>query len=86
MDGCGNTDSGFRATGSIPTSSRAHHLAVDDNQDPSADLTLTELVIARGDAINAQHHGVKQGCITLLALQAPAVTTLRPVSRLPPTG
>lgn len=44
-----------------------------------ADLALAELVIARGDAMDAQHHDVQQRCVTLLASQAPALTDLRPV-------
>lgn len=44
-----------------------------------ADLALAELVIARGDAMDARHHDVEQRCITLLALQASVATDLRPV-------
>lgn len=44
-----------------------------------ADLALAELVIARGDAMDARYHDVEQRCITLLALQIPTVTDLRPV-------
>ncbi|MGH4012012.1 MAG: PhoU domain-containing protein [Pseudonocardiaceae bacterium] len=44
-----------------------------------ADLALAELVIARGDAMDAQHDDVEQRCITLHALHAPAATNLRPV-------
>ncbi len=44
-----------------------------------ADLALAELVIARGDAMDAQHHDVEQRCITLLTLQGPHATVRRPV-------
>ncbi len=42
-------------------------------------LALAELVIARGDEMDARHHDVEQPCITLLALQAPVATDLRTV-------
>lgn len=43
-----------------------------------ADLALAELVIARGDAMDAQHHDVEQRCITLLALERrPVVASLQ---------
>ena len=44
-----------------------------------ADLALAELVIARSEEMDAQHHDVEQRCITLLALQATVATDLRTV-------
>ncbi|HKR48764.1 MAG TPA: phosphate signaling complex protein PhoU [Pseudonocardiaceae bacterium] len=44
-----------------------------------ADLTLAELVIARGDEMDARHHDVEQRCITLLASQALVATDPRTV-------
>lgn len=44
-----------------------------------ADLMLAELVIARGDEMEAQHRDARQRCRTLLALYAPTATDLRTV-------
>ncbi len=41
-----------------------------------ADLTLAELVIARGDEMDARHRDVDQRCIALIARQAPVITDL----------
>lgn len=44
-----------------------------------ADLTLAELVIARGDEMDAQHHDVQQRCLELLKLPAPVGADQRTV-------
>ncbi|MGH3923358.1 MAG: phosphate signaling complex PhoU family protein [Pseudonocardiaceae bacterium] len=44
-----------------------------------ADLALADLVIARGDELDTQHHDVQQRCRSLLALQAPVVKGRRTV-------
>lgn len=44
-----------------------------------ADLTLAELVIARGDEMDAQHHDVQQRCLELLELPAPVGVDQRTV-------
>ncbi|MGH3928564.1 MAG: phosphate signaling complex PhoU family protein [Pseudonocardiaceae bacterium] len=44
-----------------------------------ADLTLADLVIARGDELDTQHHDVQQRCLTLLARQAPVAKDRRTV-------
>ncbi|MGQ0773869.1 MAG: phosphate signaling complex PhoU family protein [Pseudonocardiales bacterium] len=41
------------------------------------DLTLARLVIARGEAMEAQHHDARQRCRRLLALYAPTSTDVR---------
>lgn len=44
-----------------------------------ADVTLAELVIARGEEMEAQYHDARQRCCTLLARYAPAAADLRTV-------
>ncbi|MGH3937689.1 MAG: phosphate signaling complex PhoU family protein [Pseudonocardiaceae bacterium] len=44
-----------------------------------ADLTLAELVIARGEELELQHHDARRRCRTLLTRYAPAATDLSAV-------